>query len=108
MRTPPLADSRRWIAVIFALLVVTLAGCGKTVISNDAYHLVSALDRIFEKRDPQQLSQASQKIQEELAAGKITAEEASVLNALIDTAKSNNWDTASADARQLLADQTDW
>lgn len=107
-RTVPIADSRRWGVAALALLAVTLAGCGKTVISEDAYHLVGALDRMFEKRDPQQLTQASQKIQEELTAGKITADEAKMLNGLIDKAKANDWDTASADARQLLADQTDW
>ena len=83
-------------------------GCGKTTLSPDAYQLVSAIDRIFEKRDPQQLKQASDKISEELAAGKITADEAKLLDALIAKAENKNWDTASKDARQLLADQTDW
>lgn len=99
---------RREIAVGLILLALFISGCGKTILSPDAYQLVNALDRIFEKRDPQQLRQASHKINEERAAGKITADEANLLNALIAKASANNWDTASRDARQLLADQSDW
>jgi len=108
VQAAPLPTLLRWIAVTVALLAATISGCGKTAIGTDAYHLVNALDRIFEKRDPQQLSQASEKIKEELAAGKISADEAELLNALIAKAKADNWDNASHDARQLLADQTDW
>lgn len=98
----------RSMAVGFTLLAFVVAGCGKTMLSPDAYHLVAALDRIFEKRDPLQLGQAADKINEELAAGKITPDEAQLLNALIAKAENNHWDTASRDARRLLADQTDW
>ncbi len=98
----------RLVVVGLTLMAVVVSGCSKPTLSADAYRLVNALDRVFEKRDPQQLMQASEKINEELAAGKITPDEANLLNALIAKAKANNWDTASSDARQLLADQTDW
>jgi len=103
-----LTISLNTIAVGLTLMIIVVSGCGKTTLSPDAYRLVSAIDRIFEKRDPQQLKQASDKISEELAAGKITADEAKLLDALIAKAENKNWDTASKDARQLLADQTDW
>lgn len=96
------------IAVGVALLAIAVSGCAKTTLSADAYQLVGALDRIFEKRDPQQLKLASDKVNEELAAGKINAEEAAILNALIANALNDNWDAASKEARQLLSDQTDW
>ncbi|HBJ35900.1 MAG TPA: hypothetical protein DDZ51_14355 [Planctomycetaceae bacterium] len=96
------------IAVGITLTAIVVSGCGKTTLSTDAYHLVGALDRIFEKRDPQQLKLASDKIHEELAAGKITNDEASILNALIAKAHNEDWESACSDARKLLSDQTDW
>lgn len=95
-------------AIVLAVLTIFTIGCGKTTLGTDAYHLVGALDRIFEKRDPQQLQLASEKVKEELAAGKITATEAELLNGLISKAENDNWDRASKDARQLLSDQTNW
>lgn len=91
-----------------ALLAVVAPGCTKTTVGAEAYQLVNALDRIFEKRDPDQLRQASEKVNEELAAGKLTADEAKLLNALIAKAQNDDWAGASSDARQLLVDQTDW
>jgi len=98
----------RLAVVAIMLFVATLSGCSKTTLSTDAYHLVGALDRMFEKRDPEQLKMASDKINEELAAGKITNDEAKILNALIVKAQNDDWQAASSEARQLLSDQTDW
>jgi hypothetical protein len=96
------------LAIAFSALTIFTIGCGKTTLGTDAYHLAGALDRIFEKRDPQQLQLASEKVKEELIAGKITATEADLLNGLISKAENGNWDRASKDARQLLAEQTNW
>jgi hypothetical protein len=96
------------IAVGITLIAIVVSGCEKTTLSTDAYHLVGALDRIFEKRDPQQLKLASDKINEELAEGKITDDEAKILNSLIAEAQNDNWQEASSEARQLLSEQTDW
>jgi ABC-type uncharacterized transport system auxiliary subunit len=98
----------RLAVVAIMLFVATLSGCSKTTLSTDAYHLVGALDRIFEKRDPQQLKLASDKINEELAAGKITDDEAKTLNALVAKAQNDDWQSASSEARKLLSDQTEW
>lgn len=91
-----------------ALVAVVVSGCTKTTVGVEAYQLAGALDRIFEKRDPGQLNQASEKVNEELASGKITENEAKLLNALIAKAQRDDWAGASSDARKLLADQTDW
>jgi hypothetical protein len=96
------------IAIGISLIALVVSGCAKTTLGTDAYHLVGALDRIFEKRDPEQLKLASDKINEELAAGKITDDEAKILNTLVAKAQNDDWQSASSEARKLLSDQTEW
>jgi hypothetical protein len=66
---------------VLLLFLATSAGCSKFTLGPDAYSLATALDRVFERRDPAQL---------------------------VTKAQRDDWSGARDDLRQLLFDQTQW
>jgi len=85
-----------------------LTGCGKLALGPDAYSLATALDRVFEKQDPAQLTRATELIQEYLQDNRLTPAEAARLGALVAQAEGDDWDGARAELRALLFNQTRW
>jgi len=92
-------------ALLFGML---LTGCSKLVLGPDAYSLATALDRVFEKQDPAQLTRATELIQEYLQDNRLMPAEAARLGALVAQAEGEDWDGARAELRALLFDQTRW
>lgn len=97
-----------WLGLIIALSLVAFVGCSKFTLGPDAYSLATALDRVFEKQDPAQLTRATELIQEYLQDNRLSPAEAERLRALVERAQGDDWDGARAELRQLLFDQTRW
>src|SRR5690606_5741873 len=96
------------LAFATAVLLVSVAGCSKLALGPDAYSLATALDRVFEKQDPVQLTRATELIEEYLRDNRLTPAEAKRLSALVAMAQRDDWSGARAQLRQLLFDQTQW
>ncbi len=96
-----------WLAVV-ALISFAIGGCSKLALGPDAYSVATALDRVFEKQDPAQLTRANELISEYLQANRLSSAEAERLSALVAQAQGNDWTGARAELRELLFDQTHW
>lgn len=93
---------------VLLLFLATSAGCSKFTLGPDAYSLATALDRVFERRDPAQLGRATELIQEYLHDNRLSTAEAERLHKLVTKAQRDDWSGARDDLRQLLFDQTQW
>ena len=97
------------LALYLAGLVICLAGCrGYPEVSPAAFELAKAVNNLCNLRDAEQIPTASAIIAQQHAAGEITDAEQELLTDILTLAAGGKWERAEADARRLLADQTEW
>lgn len=94
----------RWIAgaVLTGLL---LTGCGYGEVAPRTYEYATALYSICNRRDSARLEEFAKLLEADVEAGHVTDHEAGLLEEIAGEARTGEWDSAQAAARQLLEDQ---
>jgi hypothetical protein len=95
-----------WGALLVAALCVPVAGCGGYgAVSPLTYDYAKALYSITNRKAEDKLADVEAQITAASVAGKMSAEEADWLKAIVADAKSGDWESANRAARQIMEDQ---
>jgi hypothetical protein len=92
--------------LVGAALCAPVAGCGGYgAVSPVTYEYAKALYSITNRKAEDKLADVEAQITTASAAGKMSAEEADWLMAIVSDAKSGDWESANQAARQIMEDQ---
>ena len=92
----------------FAFVILALfgvSGCGYPEVSPQTYALSKALLTACNLKREEQLIKVDKMIESHLQNGEISASEAKWLQAISKQGHQGEWETAAAEARQLMKDQ---
>jgi hypothetical protein len=100
--------SFRSVALVSFLLLVFL-GCSRApALSGKGYQQALALLNTCQRKDEAALQRLQESLKKAIDSSEITAEEASVLSALVEKAKQGDWDAAASKVRKLLDKQASY
>lgn len=91
----------------FAVMTITLGGCGYGKVSPKTYEFAKALHTTCSRQSPEHLEKAADMIKESHKKGEISDKEAGWLNDIIADARAGNWKTATSQARRMMKDQVE-
>lgn len=86
-------------------VAMCMNGCGYPEVSGKTYEIANALYNASNRRSVEHIDKALAVIEEQLAAGEISGQEAEWLRAIAEQARSGDWEGAAAESRSLIADQ---
>ena len=94
-------------AVVGIVLLVSTVGCGYGEVSSETYDYAMALYSVCNSRDAQRLETFNEQFANAKAEGLVSANESQVLTAIIEEAQAGEWESATAEVRELLEAQVD-
>ena len=95
------------VAVLLVLGGLFYFNRGYGEVSPKTYEYATALFSICNRKDEARLEKISEMINESVASEEVSETEAGWLLAIVDEAKSGEWESALEDSRNLMEDQVD-
>lgn len=105
--------SPHWLNELFRafVLVVTCliccAGCGYPKIGEKAYEISKALYSTCNLKREKDLDKVSEVIEQAFSASELSESESEWLMAIVEQARSGEWESAEQEVRSIMEDQTD-
>lgn len=86
-------------------LTLTVVGCGYGEVSPAAYQYAKAIYSAASRRATEHLDTVEASLDEALASGELSPQEAGWLRGMIEDARQGEWEAAQKRARRLMEDQ---
>ncbi|MBX3427758.1 MAG: hypothetical protein KF688_18915 [Pirellulales bacterium] len=96
---------RRILRSVPLVLPLVAAGCGEPPLSAEGYETATAIYALANREAPEKIDAAAAKIDELVAAGKLSPSEAERLGDMLEDARRGEWAAARTAARKLMQHQ---
>lgn len=92
------------------VLVTTFffCGCGYPKVSSETYEISKALYSVCNRQNEAQLANIESAIETASESGEISPREVKWLKEIVDSARSGEWQRATAEARKIMVDQVEF